>query len=172
MNQEVRTHGFTLAELLAVVVIVGLLAILAVGYYKKSVEQSRFSEGLIAASAVVEGLNQAYLDDIAEGIAPSAAAKSRKIKALPAAMANSGPCSSASDSCVATKHFEVAVESSGSVVRAYRGKATDYKYYLEMHTSYASSSKNKVACGGSATAKTFCESMGYTNCTSNLCVKP
>ena len=59
--------GFTLAELLAVVLIMAILTILAAGSYRKSVEQSRFSEGLAAASALAESLNRYYIDRRAEG---------------------------------------------------------------------------------------------------------
>ena len=178
-----QTSGFTLTELLTVVVIVGLLTALATGYYKKSVEQSRFAEGLTAASAIVEGLNQAYLEDITQGVTPADAAKARKIGLLPSLVTGTGSCASTSpaDYCVATKHFQIEVDStSGNVVYAYRGSTEKYRYYLQLHTNYDSSFKDRIACVGSTElgknndAKAFCESMGYTNCssTTNVCTKP
>ena len=177
--KEINTaakKGFTLAELLAVVIIVGLLASLAVGYYKKSVEQSHFSEGLIGVATIVESINQAYLDDIAEGIKPVDAAKLRKIRTLPSNMSNSRSCD-LDGYCVATKHFEIwnnEGSTNGSVVRAYRGTKSTHRYYLEGHANYASEMKDQITCVGSQNgkieddAKAFCESMGYTKCEGSL----
>ena len=66
--QQTNRFGFTLMELLIVVIIIALLSAISFGYYKKSVEHSRFSEGLQAASAISEAINRAYFDDQLEGI--------------------------------------------------------------------------------------------------------
>lgn len=50
--------GFTLAELLAVVIIVALMASFSVGYYTKSKAQAKFAEVLNRANMEAEGKNQ------------------------------------------------------------------------------------------------------------------
>ena len=123
--------GFTLAELLAVVIIVALLSGLSLGYYKRSVEDSRFAEGLGAASALVEAVNQSYFDQQFEGSAPTARPK---VKTLDISLAAQQECSSNTDYCIATPRFEVQVEDNG-IVRAYRGKSTDNKYTYRFRMS-------------------------------------
>ena len=62
-----REKGFTLAELLAVVIIVGLMATFGIGYYRQSTEQARFNEVLAQANAEAEKLNQDILDNALGG---------------------------------------------------------------------------------------------------------
>ena len=172
MNKMLK-QGFTLIELLAVVIILAILASLSIGSYKKSVEQTRFAEGLAAASAVVEAINRAIFDEKIEGrTSPSV----HKYATLDVNLPNE--CEGDSGNCRATKYFHVFVEKPGSeeVVRAYRGKkvGNNYTYYIEIYTSYASS-KDKLACVGNSAneekGKVFCQSMGYTTCTGHSCTK-
>ena len=176
-NNRLYRQGFTLAELLAVVIIVALMVALSVGYYKKSVEQSRFSEGLTAAANIAESINRAYFDDKIAGVSDSSAKKPRKIDLLDVGMTNLKACSSVSDYCKRTKYFEIQTNTvtNGSVIKAYRGTSTDYKYAIEVTTSYGSP-KDRVACvgtsSGSFDAASFCESMGYTSKSGNYYTKP
>ena len=160
MKNRYSCTGFTLAELLAVVIIVALLSAMSVGYYKRAVEQSRFAEGLSAASAVVEAVNQSHFDQQLDGVTPT---KRPKIKTLDVSIANQSACASPSDYCVKTPHFEIKVDTNGNVL-AYRGTTTSYKYYINIQPSFADTNKDKITCEGDANAKTFCESMGYTTC--------
>ena len=59
--------GFTLAELLAVVIIVALMASFSVGYYTKSKAQAKFTEVLDRANAEAERVNQDTLELAMEG---------------------------------------------------------------------------------------------------------
>lgn len=162
--------GFTLAELLTVVIIVALLSGLSLGYYKRSVEDSRFAEGLSAASALVEAVNQSYFDQQLEN--PSATPTTRpEVKTLDINLVAQKKCSSNTDYCIATPRFNVEIESDGSV-RAYRGNASSYKYYIQINPTFVSSNPNQISCvGANADGKTFCESMGYKTCSGNSCTK-
>ncbi len=161
--------GFTLAELLAVVIIVALLSGLGLGYYKRSVEDSRFAEGLSVASALVEAVNQSYFEQQLED--PESLTKQPKVQTLDINLAAKADCSSNKDYCIATPRFEVYIETDGSV-RAYRGNASLYPYYIQINPSFAASKSNQISCvGADADGKTFCESMGYTDCKDNACLK-
>jgi len=59
--------GFTLAELLAVVIIVGLMATFSIGYYTKSKEQAYFSEFLNIVNSEAEAINQGYVEAALQG---------------------------------------------------------------------------------------------------------
>ena len=169
-------NGFTLAELLAVVIILAIMAAIAAGYYKRSVEQTRFSEGLMAASAIAEGVNREYLRTKMEGdLVPT---KRPKLKSLDIAISKNASCNTSSAYCVKTKNFEVFVNSNG-VTRAYRGTTNQYKYYIEVQPHFAAASvRDRIACVGSSSTgvsfkgKEFCQGLGYTSCSSNTCVKP
>ncbi len=167
-------QGFTLIELLAVVIILAILATLSIGSYKKSVEQTRFAEGLAAASAVVEALNRAIFDEKIEGRYNGDIL--HKYATLDVNLPEE--CTGDSGNCRATKYFHVFIEKVGTdeVVRAYRNKKAGnaYPYYIEMYTNYATS-KDKLACVGNSAneekGKMFCQAMGYTQCSGHSCTK-
>lgn len=174
--------GFTLTELLAVVIIVGILSSLGFGFYKKSVEQARFGEGLSIASAVVESVNREHEDYALE----DATHETFKFSSLDMGGLRSSfqACETESDYCRASKYFEIttngdatAAGNAGGVVIAYRGTVANHRYALRLTSSFVSP-KDQVACwavpGGSYAsfdAKTFCESMGYMRCVSNICTQ-
>ena len=169
MKNKYMHTGFTLAELLAVVIIVAILSSLSLGYYKRSVEQARFSEGLSLAGTLVEALNQAYWEDVREGAAN--ATKKRKIATLDFALPNTSACSTPSDYCIKTPHFELQIdeENNKAFVKAYRGASTSSRYYIQVRPVFGSdvsaSDRDQIACVGIGTSgKTFCESLGYTRC--------
>ena len=55
-------QGFTLAELMAVVMIVAILAGIAIGAYHKAIERSQFNEGLSVANAIMAASDQYFYD--------------------------------------------------------------------------------------------------------------
>ena len=162
--------GFTLAELLAVVIIVAILSGLSLGYYKRAVEDSRFGEGLGAAGTLVEAVNQSYFDQKLDNPYGTPTVRP-KVKTLDINLANSTP-SNEKPYSLSTPRFEVRVETDGSV-RAYRGNATTYKYYIQINPDFVSNPGQISCVGKDDKGKTFCESMGYTSCSSGYkCTKP
>ena len=147
--------GFTLVELLAVVVILTLLSGLSIGYYKRSVEQSRFSQGLNAASNLQEAA-QRFVDETAiEGIVYDFS------KALTADMLDVQLPPNSFFQFVIVKGGD-----DGPEVYAYRGTAESHTYFIRV-------TPKKVICKGSDGNLTFCQSLGYTACDKNGgCTKP
>ncbi len=179
--------GFTLAELLAVVIILGLLSALSLGAYKKSVEQSLFAEGLSLASTVVEAVERFHVDETSAGNDPTG--YYGNLWALDIGIA--GANVSGSRLITRDGKFFIQINPDTGVVHAYRGpSASVYQYYIEMYPHFtASSARDRIACVGkkngetNESSRTFCEAQGYTQCATDLaktcsacanpiCIKP
>lgn len=159
---QVSAPGFTLTELMAVVIIVAILAAVAAGSYKKAIERSHFSEGLTAAHTVLSGVESFY----AENYGTQYSTKQPKIADLEVSLSNPKACATPEDHCVKTKYFEITVKNNGSVT----ARRSNGMYSINV---YPESMGNKTAdeCTGN---KDFCVSVGYTkNCTANSskCIK-
>ena len=160
--------GFTLTELMAVVIIIAVMSAMASGSYKKAVERSRISDGLLAATAVMEAVNRDYADRF-----PSSNASSYrpKISQLDISFANQRACTTASDYCVKTKYFETTIvkPSTSNIdqyVEAKRMKgATQGDIAIRVYPSDFGSNKTKTPrCVGLTNAgKDLCVSAGYTS---------
>ncbi len=165
-HKQVCKFGFTLAELMAVVVIISLMVVLSVGYYRRSIEQARFAEGLMAASTISEGINRYWMDN---------ASLPASFSVLDIQLSKRSSCTGVTR-CLETEHFRVATDTNG-VTTAQR-KDGKYKelYYIQIQPHFASSHRDQIACVGAddnGDGKAFCESMGYTTCSdANVCTKP
>ncbi|WP_424244983.1 prepilin-type N-terminal cleavage/methylation domain-containing protein [Elusimicrobium posterum] len=56
-----NTKGFTLVELLVVVIIIAILAVIAVPQYGKMVEKSRMADALVNVKAISDSANRYYM---------------------------------------------------------------------------------------------------------------
>ena len=149
-HKQVSKFGFTLAELMAVVVIVSLMVVLSTGYYRRSIEQAR----------------RYWMDNFSS--------MPDKLSKLDIQLSKRTSCG---DLCVQTEHFQVEVDDENGVTTAQRkdGKYADL-YYIQINPHFASSHRDQIACVGTDAAgngKAFCESMGYTTCSNaDVCTKP
>lgn len=147
--------GFTLAELMAVVIIIAILAGIGFGSYQKAVERSKMQEGLQMGHAVMQAVNRYYYDY------PDASDRTSPLFSNIDIELSNG---SASGRMFTGKNFTVTINK-GSVTVA-RGDGP----YFTIYSDAFGSNKNKGdVCGGDAD---LCKSMGYTSCSGSLCSKP
>ncbi len=176
---QTRT-GFTLMELLAVVMIVAVLSGMAIGTYRQAAERSHFNEGLQMGAALTEAINRYYYENFT---ASESDRKTPTLAALDMAFTKQGTCQvNTTDSiCMKGRYFEVYYDSSDSTVYAQRikeGAAADYR--LVFYPVFTSKELEKcealaLSSGASASGKSLCNSMGYTEQvigTTNLFAKP
>lgn len=168
---QVASAGFTLTELMAVVIILAILAAVAAGSYKKAIERSHFSEGLMAANTVLGAVERHYAETCSEG---SCVARP-KIADLDVSLANQRTCTTASDYCTKTKYFEITVRDVGTVdaVRMKGSKKGDYTIRVFPGT-FGRYQHIGDACIANTLpgGKDLCVSLGYADCNdSNYCYK-
>lgn len=161
--------GFTLTELMTVVVIIAILMGIAAGSYRKAAERSNFTEGLVAAHTVMEAAERYHAEHI-DVMRP-------KLTDLETTFAHEKACTQASDYCVRTKYFEVTLNSTKDESNKYDVNVTAVrhggKYTITVYPeSYGKNRMKPDTCKGASSKTDFCVSVGYTNCTSGVCVKP
>lgn len=186
MHKE-KKYGFTLAELMAVVIIVAILAMLGASYYRRAVEQSRFSEGLMAASAIAEGVNRLYMDLQAEGLTHEEILANMfptggnfDITRLDISLPGTSCGRPLSHQCD-TRYYHVSVWN--RAIQAHRRDGIYSNpvqgYFIHIEPHFADTNKDEISCitYRNEAAKAFCESMGYTSCEQRAtedwkCTKP
>ncbi len=164
-----RKAGFTLTELMAVVIIVGILAAVAAGSFKKAIERSHFSDGLVAANTVMSAVERYYAETCNEG----ACVTRPKISQLDVSLANQRACTTASEYCTKTKYFEITVYA--AYVDAVRMKGSTrgnfmIRVYPETFGAYQRQGDACISLSDPS-GKELCNSLGYSTCNSNFCYK-
>ncbi len=157
-----RLTGFTLTELMTVVIIVAILAGIGFGSYKKAVERSHFTEGQVAGSNVLESVNRYYYDnpDLDE------ISRSRpKVEYLDIDLSNSGICTQfgEKDYCLRTKYFEVVIyDGRVQVNRVQNDTLKDY--YFVFYPDYYSEHHEEECNSRTEVGYDLCKTMGYIYC--------
>jgi len=158
--------GFTLTELMAVVIIVSILAVLGAGYYRKSVEQSRFTEILSITNSIAEAVNRYVMEKQAAGVA----LENIGVPHFGDLDISFSSCAGNSNTCSIKGRYQVTMQSRERVIGWDTKSMLSYQIRVNTHFG---SPKDQVACTfPSENARSFCESMGFTDCTDNTCTKP
>jgi len=146
--------GFTLAELMAVIIIIGILAGLALGSYLKGIERARFSDGLTGAHAYAAAVDAYYYDH------NMTAFNSTTLTKLPVSLTNR-----------ASANFTYSYSTTTKAITAAR---TNNAYSIRVYSDQASGKVNPDECISQSgnDGIEFCKSMGYSSCSSSTCKKP
>jgi len=171
-NNLTKKNGFTLTELMAVTIILGILAAIAIGSFRQSVERAKFSEGLRAAQEVAGSLDRYYYDH------PGTYGSAIDFNKLDVSLTNSGDCNASSTLCTKVKNFEISIHQDNKIpyVVAYRDKVGSANYQIwatpdlnRRQTGTGMSNKVKVLIkysdlcySNSGNKKDICNVMGYT----------
>lgn len=168
---KMKNHGFTLSELMAVVVILAILATVGLGSFKKSVERSHFSEGLVAASTIMQAAERYYNDHAL--LSGSNTATSRPTLAkLDVGLENSRACTTSSSYCTKTKYFEITLYDGYTKAQRMKGRTAGNYAIVVYPETFGSNMRRSTECTFSNSAgQDLCVTMGYTSCSSNQCTK-
>lgn len=162
---KLTKYGFTLTELMVVVIIIAILAGLGLGSYKKAVERSHFTEGLQAVNAVAEAVTRYYYDnpDASDRRQP---AMDRLDIALSNADTNKRTCRAVGTQdnkyCARTKYFEVRVYDGYVSADRVKGNNTG-DYTIFSYPQLGTSAQQDVCRGNTTVGSDLCVSLGYTN---------
>ena len=151
--QKRKKQGFTLSELMAVVVILAILAAIGMSSYRKIMEKAIFNEGLSVGHAVAAAYDEYYYEyhKVAENIGKLT-------------LDLKGATQTASS--VSTKHFTVKIATGRTVQVLPNGGSYVLIIYPEVYWDKPDECK-----GLNADGLDFCETMGYITCSSNVCTK-
>ncbi len=106
MKIFLNRRAFTLAELMAVVAIIAILAGIALGSYSRSVERAHFTEALSLAHQIAAARDTVFLDQLYGG---NGQVMPTKFSSLPLELDN------ASGSVYTAKHYQISIDNSGYV---------------------------------------------------------
>lgn len=162
MNQRYQT-GFTLAELMAVVVIIGIMAGIGLGSYKKAMERSRFAEGLSLAHNIMEARERYYLENVDKSDADRKTSDYGKLDIELTGGSSSG-------ASFTGKNFVVTMVGDG-VEAIRRGGNYTIKVFQDSRAFGATARSSDRCVGTNTDGKDYCISMGFGNCSGNSCAK-
>lgn len=161
-------------ELVAVVVIMGILAAVGMGSYRKTLERSHMTEAYNVGSALLEGVNRYYYDNRNRDnrMCP-------KMSQLDVGAAKTSACSGDSNYCVQTQYFRITIPS-GSGTSCASGKngvvtaaSLNGGYSIVFYPDFAPVRAQDKCAYTTDKGSAFCIAAGYVNCdTSNkFCCK-
>ncbi len=151
--------GFTLAELMAVVVIIAIIASIGLGGYKRTVERAKLTEGLNMAHQIAQALARADWDRY-----NSCGTFDTPWDQLD--IDSSGKKTMGKNSLDLEGRFTITREVDVIKVERKGGEGYTLEVPIDCGLSLA---KLKDRCKGNPD---FCISAGFSNCTNGTCTKP
>lgn len=161
-NKFLFSKGFTLTELMAVVIILAILSAIAAGSYKKTIERTHFSEGLAAVNTIVAAIDRYRTDHYTDSQKPFDGTSSGLI--APAKLDIDLKNSTITGSGWNTKYFNISYYYDGVVTASRKNGGYSIVAYP---TTFGSNRTKGETCNFTTTDwKDFCVSVGYTTCSS------
>lgn len=160
---KIKKYGFTLAELMAVVAIIAILASLSIGGYSRSMKRTVFTEGLQGAHTLAAAVDEYFYDH--NGY-PTNSDGTVNLGLVAASLKKS----SVSNGKLVTPHFTYTLDvANGKIIGDLTGGTYGVVVFLDTGANRASSDQCTFKDDKS---KSLCQSMGYkTNCSSSACSK-
>ncbi len=152
MEKFLNRRAFTLAELLAVVAILAILAGIAIGSYRRSVDRAKFSEGLSLAEQVAAARDMYYYDRLYGG---ATASIPTSFSLLPLEL------DGASGSTYTGSNFTISISNTGYVQATH--KDNDYGVCVYQEAAASGAISQPKCLGLTEEGKGICKSMGYTS---------
>ncbi len=151
--QRMKQKGFTLSELMAVVVIVAIIAGVALGSYRSITEKSVFNEGLGIAHAVAAAADEYYYE------------YNKKPSDLSKLVLDMKGITVSGNNITAKRFIGRFIPSSSVQITS-----KDYPYRLQVFMEYYGQ-RPDLCTGLNEEGINFCQSMGYTVCSGGSCSK-
>lgn len=152
--------GFTLAELMAVVVIIAIIASIGLGGYKRTVERAKLTEGVNMGHQIAQALARA--DYERQGTCGSFNTPWTQLDID----VNDPESSIRPAAVILSNRFNISRNGNYIVVERVGGEQYEIHIPLDCGTSMV---KLQDSCVGN---DEFCISAGYTNCGTGGCTKP
>lgn len=154
--------GFTLAELMAVVVIIAIIASIGLGGYKRTVERAKLTEGLNMGHQIAQALARADYERHGQCGSFDTPWTQLDIDTN----SSSGSSQMGTNSINLEGRFTITRNGSNIVVRRIGGE--NYQINIPIDCGVGNAIL-KDSCTGNTD---FCISAGYSNCSGSSCMKP
>lgn len=153
-------QGFTLIELMIVVLIIGILSAIAMPQYTKAIEKARVSEALTMLNAIQKGVDiwlmeNGYPNSTVELVGLSSAGD-KLAKQMVIDAENALNCTG--DTCKG-KFFYYDAYCYNSGCTTYASSTTKASYQLNMYKSKATRKWNKECCPGNDLGHAICDQL-------------
>lgn len=152
MKTFLNNRAFTLAELMAVVVIIAILAGIAIGSYRRSVDRAKFADGRSLAHQIAAARDSYYYDRLYSG---GVASIPTSFSLLPLEL------DGASGSTYNGDNFSISIANT-NYVRAYDNDG-NYGICVYQEAGVRGKVKAETCVGRTAKGREFCQSMGYSS---------
>ncbi len=130
--------GFTLLEMLVVVLMIGILSAVALPQYQKSVEKARAAEAVLIGKALQDAM-QRYKQEFPENPLPTNQSQIADVR-LTGGVWKKSDCSTdattaAERQCFVTKHFSYQINSGSTIdIARYNGNVTSVLYCVQLYS--------------------------------------
>ena len=156
-----KKHGFTLAELMAVIAIIAIIASLGLGSYRQAMDKARMKEGVAGAHTLAGALDEFFYEHNKY---------TRDMKKLPAALSGT---TKRTEGEIVAGHFKYTIEPASepdTEPQAIKAQVVNGGYSIWVYlSSQANLRATPVRCAyTNLKTKDMCMTGGYKNCNDDI----